>query len=780
MRKLAWFSSGFAGVCLVCCYGAAGLYRPLLAAFAALAALTLCLRSRLRPVLPARFSGAIRRLLALCLGGAVAAGWFWGWTALFRAPADALVGQTLDLSGVVASYPAETSIGGRSLTVALDVGFASPDVLLYASADWAELRPGDRVTFTARLTDASQLRGDETTYYTAKGIFLLGYCNDPPASVQRPDHLPLRFWPTRCAHALKESLYAAFDAAAAPLCVALVTGDKAGLDEGLSTCLSRAGVAHAVVVSGMHVSCLVGAATFLLQNRRRLAFVALPLLLFYALMAGGSPSALRAVAMQAVLLFAPLARRESDAPTALACALLALLLLNPYAAGSVSLQLSFTSVAGILAAATPLTAPLLHRVSALRKRHIGHRGWALLCGGLNWGVCSLGAGLGAMLFSQPVLALYFQRASLVFPLANLLVLQVVQTLLPAALVTGCLGLFLPGFARALGWLAGWLAHYVVFVVSALGSWRFAAVDTGNVFAALAVAAVYLFLVVCLLAKKQPPRPAVPLVCSAVLLCAAFCFTRLPVASSLLTVAALNVGQGSSTAFFSGGKTCLVDCGGNASESAGDVAADYFAALGLVRLDLLALTHFDADHINGLDRLFARMDVQAVAVPPGAPDELLSLVQAEGAALTYVEEIVEEPLGDATLTLYPPLGGGTSNESGQFILCSAGTFDALVTGDADAFVEKMLVKYYDIPDIELLVAGHHGSKGSTSAELLDALLPELALISVGWNSYGHPSEETLERLYTRNIPVYRTDNLGTVSVYVTQGTEGGYRIRIDAR
>ena len=102
---------------------------------------------------------------------------------------------------------------------------------------------------------------------------------------------------------------------------------------------------------------------------------------------------------------------------------------------------------------------------------------------------------------------------------------------------------------------------------------------------------------------------------------------------------------------------------------------------------------------------------------------------------------------------------------MFALCTNGDFDALITGDADAFVEKMLVKYYDVPDLELLVAGHHGSSGSTSEELLDALRPELVLISCGYNSYGHPAPETLERLARREVLTYRTDTMGTVSIYV---------------
>ena len=127
--------------------------------------------------------------------------------------------------------------------------------------------------------------------------------------------------------------------------------------------------------------------------------------------------------------------------------------------------------------------------------------------------------------------------------------------------------------------------------------------------------------------------------------------------------------------------------------------------------------------------------------------------------------MEVSVGDTTFTLIPPLGSGTSNEEGLFVLCSAGDFDALITGDADSAVEAMLVKYYNLPDVELLLVGHHGSNGSTSNEFLNAIRPETAIISVGYNSYGHPRAEVLERLGDAGAEIFRTDLHGSVTVSV---------------
>jgi beta-lactamase superfamily II metal-dependent hydrolase len=148
--------------------------------------------------------------------------------------------------------------------------------------------------------------------------------------------------------------------------------------------------------------------------------------------------------------------------------------------------------------------------------------------------------------------------------------------------------------------------------------------------------------------------------------------------------------------------------------------------------------------------------------------VLELVENEGCKLTFITEPRTLSAGSVSMTLYPPLSGGTSNEEGLFVLCSSNGFDALITGDADSFTENLLIKYYNLPDLELLVAGHHGSKHSTSAALLDALRPELALISVGYNSYGHPAPETLERMETAGAEALRTDLSGTIVLKVRDG------------
>lgn len=775
MRKLAWFSAGFGIACLLSCFAGGGL--PAAFISAALCALCLLLWGKTRPrlaespdlsLLPARRRYTFqlsRRGAALCLGGAAAFLWFSAYSLLFYAPAMALADTEQAVSGTVSSYPTETSIGGWSMTVRLEGVPGSPDVLLYGSADWGGLQPGDQVSCTARIRASDHVYGDDTTYYTARGVFLLAYCNDPPETVPAAS-VPLRYWPDLCAQKLKAGIYAAFDGTAAPLAAAVTLGDKSGLSQQLYSSLNRAGVMHAAVVSGMHISFLVSFLLILCRGRRGPALCLVPLLVFYALMAGGTPSAFRAVIMQCVLLAGPVLGREDDPPTSLGFALLVLLLQNPFAAASVSLQLSFASVAGILLVTRRLTEGLYRPVKARCKNRLLRRFAYLL-------TANVSVSLGAMLFTVPLIALYFGQITLAAPLTNILVLWAVTLLMVCALIVGALAVFFPGAMAIPGAVCGLLARYIRAVVGVIGRWPLSCLDGTNLYFRIWLAAVYVLLLVLVLSRRRWRQTAVTVPCLAALLALAVGLNVWTVRRADLTVTALDVGQGASTLLLSGGEAVLVDCGGSASSSAGDIAADRLAATGRTALDALVLTHLDDDHFNGVSQLFYRLEVKQVFVPDADANRdklalLSALAETEGAELVLVESRRELPLGSSTVTLYPPLGSGTSNEEGLFVLCSHGEFDVLITGDADSFVERMLVKYYPIPDLELLLVGHHGSAGSTCQELLDVLRPELAVISVGYNSYGHPAQEVLDRLAAAGAAVYRTDLSGPVTVTLRDG------------
>ena len=749
MRKLAAFAASFSAAVFAWAYGAL----PLLALLA----------------LPALRRREDRRLRCALVCAGVITGLLWSqaYDVLFLSPARALEGSYASLTATVADWPYETAYGG-----AVDIRVEPEEgpvflARLYGEPELMAAAPGDRVMVTASCRTSGVVRGQVSGDYTAQGIYLLAYAQGD-AELTRPERVSLRYLPAHWARALKEAVAGAFPADAAGLVTALLTGDKDGLTETEYAALQRTGLAHAVAVSGLHIGFLAQLAVALAGSRyrRRAALLALPVMAVYALITGCTPSVIRSVIMNALLLLGPLLDRESDAPTSLSFALMVLLFQNPHACQSVGLQLSFASVAGILAFSGRISGALTaHLPKAGRGKGLRPR----LLGLLRGAAVSLGTTVGATAFTLPLGAWYFGTVSLVAPVANLLCLFLIQLTFQAGLLTALLALALPGPAQLLGSLLAVLPRLVLFLARGLARVPYAALAVDGPYLLGGLAVLYL-LWLCFLALRGPRRPLVPLCCSIIVLGSALVLHHAAYRMGPLTLTALDVGQGQCVALRAGDRVALVDCGGSARRNAGDLAADYLSTVGVDRIDLLVLTHYHADHANGVLELLERMEVSALAVPDVDREdpfrqELLAAAEAHGTQVWFVTDDQRLSFGPAELTLYAPLGAGDANEEGLSLLFQGAGFSALLTGDMGSDIEKRLVKYGDLPDIDLLVAGHHGSRSATSQLLLETVTPETVLISCGYNNYGHPAPETLLRLAEAGCAVYRTDQQGNLTVTV---------------
>ena len=132
---------------------------------------------------------------------------------------------------------------------------------------------------------------------------------------------------------------------------------------------------------------------------------------------------------------------------------------------------------------------------------------------------------------------------------------------------------------------------------------------------------------------------------------------------------------------------------------------------------------------------------------------------------FIDDDTEMKFGGIDLTLYAPRDKGGANES--CLMCRVGAFgkDLLVTADAPMSAENALADTADLGSIEYIIAGHHGSRRSSGGRLLETIGGETAIISVGYNSYGHPTNETLARLAAYGYNIFRTDLNGTVEIRI---------------
>lgn len=718
-------------------------------------------------------SGRAAALAALLppalLGAAAGFVWFWGYGALRVAPAEAFAGQERTVTAEVLRY-AQLRDGYSSIRVRSADGLVPHVSMLvydYSGDALASLRPGDRVELPLRLLSAAKRSGEDSDWYLSDRILLRGYLN---GSVRVTGKSPWTFLyaPLAVGEAIKKQALTCFPADVAGLMKALLTGDRTELyqDDALYTAMRTAGFTHIIAVSGMHVGFLVTLLRLLTRRRRITCFVGVPLVLAFLAMAGFTPSVVRAGIMQILLLAAPLAGREDDPPTALAAAGLLILLANPLAVASLSFQLSFAAMAGLITVSPRMFDALAYDSRGRYRLPRSVPGKAL-----HWICASLASSVGAAVFTTPLSALWFGCVPLYGIVTNLLCLWAMSAAFFLGYGVCLLGALWQPLGIAAGWAAGWLPRYAAFTVRHIARWPMASIYTaGNLGGWWLIFVYVLFPVSYALRGGERWRPVIP-VCCALTGLAALSFTLRSALPGTLAVTALDVGQGQCLAAETENGAVLIDCGGGLGVSAGDAAADHLLRAGRDRVDLLILTHFHDDHVGGTERLMHRLEVARLAIPAEYAENdysagILELCRETG---TQVFEIDRDTLfwvDGLELTVFAPLGEGSVNDAGLLIFGDYGDFEFLVTGDAGAAVERTLTEHRDLGDIELLVAGHHGSAGSTTDTLLDAVTPDTVFISVGaGNRYGHPAAEVLERLEERHIRVYRTDRDGTVSLTV---------------
>ena len=716
-----------------------------------------------------------KRAVIILLSATVGLAWRWGYGELFVYPEDELSGQTVCLNMRAVDYP-KCYDEYDCVYVRIDTeGYRSVKAVLYSTeAELSELEPGDVIRAEVRLTSALRSGGEESDAYTSRGIFMRGYINGEPVKIG--EKLRWLYFPQRLSKAIRDSVDVCMPGDVSHFMKALLTGDKDDLkaDEQLYDAMGTAGLLHIVSVSGMHVAFLVSFISNLTgKHRRRTAAIGIPIILVFIPMAGGSASVIRASFMQIAILIAPLFKRESDSATLLSLILAILLAANPFAAESVSLQLSFAAMAGILL----ITPPVYDRIS-VKKKSDGRFVRKLR----RFISSSLSSTLGAIAFTTPLIAIYFGYVSLISPLTNLLTLWVMSFTFSFGYVAAITGLAMPAIGRAVGWVLAWPLRYTAIVVRALSKLPFAAIYTEYGMFKWWVIFLYAVLAASLLLRgKRGFRPAVPICACVTGLCICFLSARLSVnarsesfGNTAGTIEVLSVGQGQCIAVLTADTTVIIDCGSSGDSSAASSAAlSYLKSVGRNTVDMLVLTHFHADHANGAVKLMRSAEVRSVAAPDinDDPDDdsiynkVTAAAEENGSAMEFITEDVIIDFGGLELYLYAPMGNEGMNEQSLFIVADFGDFEMLVTGDSPTGVERTFLEKGNVPDIELLIAGHHGSKYSTCRELLRELDPEMVVISVDSNTYGHPAGETLERIRASGAEVHRTDLEGNITVKV---------------
>lgn len=685
-------------------------------------------------------------------------------------------------------------------------------------------RYGERVRFPAKLYPPHNFRNpgafDYKGYLAENGIAALA-----STKTENVELLPgfagnrTELWRTRLHHSIIGKIHALWPEREAALVDALLIGENSFLGRDVLTEFQRTGTYHVLVISGLKVSILALVLFWLLRRMRVSDFAASAVTILvtvaYALLTDVGAPVWRATLMLMLYLSARLLYRQRSILNTIGAAALVLLLVDPASLFGASFQLSFLCVLIIAGIGAPIlertTQPLsralrnldsasydsvlspslaqvrldLRMVAGRLERFLGKpfplpmlattaRLLLLACEFL---VISMVLQVG---FTLPM-AYYFHRATLVSMPANVLAVPLTEIIMVTAILAVGLSYCSFALAKVPATIAAAALEAMAGSVRWLGGLRIADVRVptpGIVVILLGTATLTLALI---LARRRAWLAGAGL---AALAASAFWICAVPphphFQSGVLEVTTIDVGQGDSILLVTPqGRTLLVDAGGiphwmhSDLDIGEDVVSPYLWSRGFHQLDAVAVTHAHADHIGGMAAILANFHPHELWLGVDTPN--LELEKLLRAAKKLSIPVVSKKAGDsfeaggARFRILAPMPDPQShrwrpNDDSLVMSVSCGQTSVLLEGDAEKEAERRFAG--EQPRADLLKVAHHGSMTSTTPELLAAVHPRFAIISVGArNVYGHPRLEVLRRLAESRIATYRTDLDGAVIFYL---------------
>lgn len=555
------------------------------------------------------------------------------------------------------------------------------------------------------------------------------------------------------------------------LLVGMLLGEKSFIPSHLKEIFAEAGIMHILAVSGLHVGIIAMALLALLSMlklpKKFKLFTLILILITYASITGFRPSVLRATIMFILLIGGKLINRSRNLNISLFFAAFLILLLNPLILYDAGFLLSFI-VTFFIINLSPILQRLFSKIVVWIKNPLA---------------VSTAAWVGIF----PLSAYFFSKVSIISIISNIFIIPLTGIAVILGFITFFIGLVSISLAGLFANLNYLVLNLITLIAKSFSSLPFAFIYVAQP-SVMLIILYYLtvFFIIEIFYKKtlspKIKKKAILIVLSVTLL---IIVVQVFYPADNLKVNFINVGEGDCILIEAPNKINILIDGGGTPQSDFDVGnkivIPYLRRKGINEIDLLILTHPHLDHLEGLLPILKEFKVDMVLDSGLLCDsseykEFISLILEKG--ISYHKAKAGDNFifsNNLEIFLLNPLYNSDFYEESDFNNASIvvklfyKNADFLFTGDIEEAAEKKLLAWQNILQSDILKVAHHGSSTSTNLEFLDKVNPNIAVITVGKNHFGHPSQKIIEKLEDKNIQIYRTDEDGTVIIR-TNGQE----------
>ncbi len=537
----------------------------------------------------------------------------------------------------------------------------------------------------------------------------------------------------------------------ASVIMGIMFGETSGIDDDVIETFRRGGTAHVLAVSGLHLGLLY---SFLCRFKRKKRSIFADIiitvaLVSYAALASFTASVVRACLMIIIHIAGNHLNRRYDLLSSSCVSMIIILAVRPMQIYNTGFQMSFLAVI-TLAVMMPL----------IQKK----------INGILLPMIAVQAGM------VPYTMYVFNYISFTSVISNIPVYFIAAVMVPSGIIT-VVFCWLPIIAEPAAMLAGVFAKLLLWCNDFTymgGVFTFDVASPSVIF--LAVYYIFVFYIcseagqISLIRRSYKKIAAV---FAAAVICGAGCSMYLSDGFEKTDMIFVDVGQGDCLHIKAGGKNILIDGGGNFNYNIGkSTLKPYLLKNGVTKIDMAIATHLHTDHYQGLKELSQTYRIKTLGVyEANSVNEstLKNEFEADGIFYLAAGDVINVSKSVYIEVLSPDRGNDLDeedeNKNSLVLRVNVKGVTVLMTGDIDEKGENALISDTGVK-ADILKVAHHGSKYSSCDEFIKAVKPQIAVIQVGKNTYGHPSSEAIERLEKNEAAVYRNDEKGAIGITVT--------------